>query len=148
MFLLVPSTWQPIASHICYGPKDNAYAKFTFNQQCELVGLRLRHVSGVFKDKYGKGLFGRGAWKFWTLITNSSNSLVYPTNVNDKGRYSLGGFDVTDTLIFFNNFPAIKVTKEEEFRIWFGPDFIDYKYSTTTGPTGSHCVNVDVSCLV
>ena len=91
-----------------------------------------------------EGMFGRGKKGFWTVITNSSNSLIYPTEAGGSGRYSLDGFEVTDNLIFFNNFPAIKVEKGEEFRVWYGYDFVNYQHNND----GSHCVNVDVSCLV
>ena len=134
--------------HVCHGTKDNSYGKFTFHHDCDLVGIRFRHMNGTLERDANNGKTTKwGDGGFWTCITDSTNSILYPKNVNQWGWYSLPGFTEKDTLIYFNNHPSIKVVKGDEFRVWFGPDLKD-QVADEDGTHGRHCMHVDVSCLV
>ena len=136
-----------MAKGTCYGTKDSSYGKFKFNQDCDLVGLRLNHVSGEFNSRsFPNSRWGWGGSRCWSVVTNSSDSLIFPTNLSSEGQYVLDGFNVKDQLIFHKRLIPVKVQKSEEMRIWFGADLINNKMEED-GYKGRHCVHVDVSCL-
>lgn len=45
-FCNIPSAWINQAENICYGTKGNDYVTFRMKQNCQLVAIRLSHVSG------------------------------------------------------------------------------------------------------
>ena len=63
-----------MGTNVCYGNTNNVFANITFTRQCDLVGMRLRHVSGGFKQNR----YTFGPYWFWTVVTNASDSVVFP----------------------------------------------------------------------
>ena len=65
--------------------------------------------------------------------------------LDQNGLYRFDGFQPDDPLIFFNNYPPIDVKKGVEYKVWRG---YDLKAVTAQTLTDTHCIDVDVSCLV
>ena len=139
---------------VCYSTKNRAYGNFTFQRNCELVAIRLRHATGKFFKDGKTTRWATPGRRFWTIVTNDSDSFVYPTYLSKTegkyGLFDLDGFDVNDDLIYHSNHnQPMKVPKGDVYRVWFLTDF-NIQVMGKGKPTetaGIHCVNVDVSCL-
>ena len=106
-----------MGKEVCYGPNNKAYGNFTFDRDCELVAVRLRHANGGFRFKdhvkiltWGYRNIQQNQNLFWTTVTNTSDSLIFPKEVDRAtGHYKFDGFDVDDQLIFHNHYYPVKV---------------------------------------
>ena len=135
-----------VASNICYEAQGGKYGEFRINRQCSLVGIRLRHLSGRFSTsptvhrRWGNS----NGWKFLTVIANSTGGLLFPDTINTAGSYLLDGFRTNDPLIYFNRLQPMSVRKDDVMRVWWGRDFMNANNIWY----GTHCVDIDVACII
>lgn len=151
-FCNIPSAWILQGTGICYGAKDNDYGNFTFQQNCQLVALRLRHVSGKITcakreaadhySRWGCQNFRRDIKTF--VVEPRNNQLWYPEKYTASLVYWLDGFMPDDDVLILKK--KANFTAGNQLQIWYSEDWIGGKGEEDN--EGRHCIEVDVSCLI
>lgn len=141
-----PSPWINQATNICYGAKNDSFAAFKMSQVCQVVAIRLEHVSGRVRckdDSWSRwGCKGKYCPKCLKTIVVKNGKLWLPKTITAYGRFGLDGFKMNDDVLIFKK--DGKLDKGEELQVWYGEDFMKFSESDNGG---IHCINVDVSCL-
>ncbi|KAL9972055.1 hypothetical protein ACROYT_G018294 [Oculina patagonica] len=150
--------WQKMNTEpVCFGARGNQYGAFNITKSGRLKTMKLIHKSGSVKcnsvdsasywgcrnsENYGNnGLL--------TIIINAKKESVLPPaedlkahNHCDKKKhfYSLDGTYHTSPELVFRDLPnLLYVSRNQEFQIWYGKDWIDCWESGNSGKT---CVDV------
>ena len=129
--------WIKVADNICFGAKDNSYAKFTVPWSGEVLSVKLLHVSGYVKcqpNKYGSYWGCHQPTQLTILITNQNNAVIFPDY--DRAAYSLPGYHTNSTEVVFRVLkPPVQVADGEEFRIWHRQDLLNGSEGNNSGKT-------------
>lgn len=147
-----PSPWINQEKNICYGAKDGKYATFRFKQDCQLVAVRLVHVSGYVScadrlDTYHSfwGCYEDNVISTVLVNLRVSDRIWFPGPVAESngGSYQIDGFYRNDDVLIMKK--KGNFTLGDELQVWYGEDFMDHSEHDNGG---LHCVDVDVSCLI
>lgn len=154
-FCNIPSSWINQEQNVCYGAKDDDFGTFRLKQDCRLVAIRLRHISGYVTCNKNKKIRAT-KWGcnmenchekpcFSTVITKPNKELLVPREIDQYGKYHLDGFSLDDEVFFSRTrYGGWNLTAGDELQVWYGFDWMDLGEAVNQG---RHCVDVDVSCL-
>jgi hypothetical protein len=137
---------------ICIGTRNNAFGKVFAPFDGKVKTLRLVHISGGVSigSTYTPHNWGGNSPRpseIQLVVSNKDNTRIIPPQgyalkSEAKVIYEAPGFTFDGPeLVFPPLSPPLVVTKETEFRIWFGQDFTDFSEYNNIGET---CANVYV----
>ncbi|XP_078345316.1 uncharacterized protein LOC144630828 [Oculina patagonica] len=154
-------SWQKINTEpVCFGARGNQYGAFNITKSGRLRTMKLIHISGSIKcnPDDSASYWGCRYSKFYsnngplTIITNANKESVLPPVEdlkaisgsgdcgNRKHCYSLDGIHHTSPeLVFHHLSNQLTVSRNQEFQIWYGQDWID---CSEDGNSGTTCVDV------
>ncbi|KAK3749481.1 hypothetical protein QZH41_013447 [Actinostola sp. cb2023] len=140
---------------VCFGAKDDSYARFFIPTSCTIVRFKLVYVSGVgVSQRYpgiSPGHWGANNW-LQIHITNDTNARISPpptmNNIYMRDGmlgYTLLGVTMNDPELPFPELSSpLSVTAGKEYRAWFGQDLTGVDESNNYGET---CVHVMIQIL-
>ncbi|XP_066918935.1 uncharacterized protein [Clytia hemisphaerica] len=142
--------WQQMTTNpICYGTRDESFAKFNISKDGSIAGFRMEHVSGSVGCISGDKSYWGCATHYtkdviMTVITDVERKYIVPNEYNtaviDSLRYP-PYHAMSKDLVMYTGKPY-KVTKHQELRVWYGDDVLDYFEWDNT--SDEHCINVFV----
>lgn len=96
----------------------------------------------VPKTKSRWGLDATYPGAFSTILVRD-NRLLVPSGIKWTGDYELDGFGINDDVIILKHNELLSAGTE--LQVWFGADYLDvFEFRSE----GTHCINVDISCIV
>lgn len=154
--------WQKLnTDSVCFGARDNQHGSFHVEKSGQIKKMKLIHRSGSIRcnqndlpSYWGCRYSKYGSNDFMTIITNgnrksrlppSENLMAFPTGTSHdcgtkKHFYNPGGAGHNSQELIFNHLVRpLSVSRNEEFQIWYGQDWID---CSEDGNTGQTCVDV------
>ena len=126
MSIFLAPAWLKVNDEdVCFGARDESYGEFTLQYSGKIMSFALAHLHGKVTCHVG------GSSSFWgcregpelrTFLTNKKNKVIFPQTSGIKA-YRLPGVRSDSNRLIFNNLSVpLKVTRGEQFRIWYDED--------------------------
>lgn len=126
MSIVLAPAWLKVNDEdVCFGARDESYGEFTLQYSGKIMSFALAHLRGKVTCHVG------GSSSFWgcregpelrTFLTSKKNKVIFPQTSGIQG-YRLPGVRSDSSRLIFNNLSVpLKVTRGQQFRIWYDED--------------------------
>lgn len=140
-FVSVPLWLKVNTREVCFGVRNDSFGSFRMQFSGKITSMRLVHLSGnvtcysTQPNEYSYWGCKRND-RLRTIITDSRNSRVFPSQTNLPRFYQLHGIkSYSEKLTFSNLTIPLKVGIGQEFRVWYIEDFRNQSESDNNGKT-------------
>lgn len=140
-FVSVPLWLKVNTREVCFGARNDSFGSFRMQFRGKITSMRLVHLSGnVTCDSTQPNYYSywgcQNNDRLRTIVTDSRNSRVFPSQTDLKRFYTLHGIkSFSDKLTFYNLTIPLKVEIGQEFRVWYIEDFRNEFESNNNGKT-------------
>ena len=150
----ISKNWQKINTDlVCFGSRGNQYGSFSITKSGLLKTMKLVHKSGSIKcnsndpaSYWGCRYAPRyGTNGLMTIITNAKGKVTLPSagelkahnGCNKKQHfYSINETHHTSPELVYRDLPnLLPVSRDQEFQIWYGQDWIHCSEDDNNGTT-------------
>lgn len=141
----------------CYGAKPNIFGTVTMPKAGTIIALKLTNIRGSYSCGLFDSIFSSSSKNYWgcdksiaTLVTNSRNHVLLPkpgqVKPNKEWSYMLPNFNPESPYLILSDYKskAIRLSKDEKLRIWFGEDFTK---QPSVSISRKHCISVEAKII-